>query len=1824
MNCVVKKDFGKVLAKSSRSKKKTVSESIDTLSDNFIVDSSKFAQSIEDISYDDKKEFIITYNKILKDRVNSFITNKPLEELNNPFILGDNVYDFGERDLLNEYFVPYDDRTVDGLSNLSINEGIKESRDQFILDVYNASVQKNIDRTTSVGTPVDIEDAEVISDADLSEKVADNNDDEIINYISELNIKSREGRKNGILDATSFTHIYFDKAQELYAEKFVPFVKLTIGEKIFRRLYPVKGFADVKDMPQDANDVVKLLLSDIGERNGFPADSIDYHKMKNQLAFNLGKEVNIIFAQRKNIGNFNKEELSLYFDYVFVREIETSLTNDASFFIVDIDAGKRIDEATDDEVSFRNVNFRFNNDIINKRTNHDSAKKGDTNAAFIRSLIESTRSLVNFDSISDDKALRLTNLTEHDYEVGKEHDKETVKEFIKRVKDLGNISFIYDDESISISYNQFNALTVDEDFQLHKQNVNQITSFLKRKSETDDVAASIYYSFYNPSDIVIYDPDIQDKAKFKSLSSTVDIIKSYSNNESNELSEILSAFTAGIRSREGRNQVLNTGVTNTSNTADARALAQVTLTQSFAVSTDKNKANVFDSIKQELKGKVKFVRKVEENAIFMVITMKDGNHNKFYEIELKQNEQPDIDTNSLLVYPSRKDNGIFKSMDNSGFAIKDSVGKEILLELGFPQEYIAKIISTINKGIRMEQGQYKPDFTNFVVNYAMMIALNDDTLNISDRIMQDLMLNPVPSKNIVRKRTELKYDIYDYLWKFENAILEYEERNSGVDGDSQFSEGNVRVTKVTTAQNSNINRNIQEVIDTKNIDTFKGINANGEVETNALIDENSKKKILYTAYKGGVYNISQNNNVGNKHLEEGEKLKQVVEMLFLNSVVDTYDNAREANIQSTASEANLIAVDRVFNGRTYDFIPINLKGKNITLDEQPLKAELIKARRINVNAIQDKVLRQYGKYFTIEYTEKGTTDVTKLSPKTKSIIDKFQVIKPEMNTIEVLKVIESISDKIDELSTNGGNINKLYHLDALLRELSLSGKINLEIMNLIDGIIQGSFYDVVGTFKGNSIIGINKQLLYDIDIWNDNMYESPIVYNEEDRMYANEYVNKIMKYHIAYINRATIKSPFTKKSLSKFKLYLEKVGLKDSSNVSIALAHEIVYKAYHYQQMILSVQKDPFMYGDDYKFMAGETVDIQQMTEDKGVDANKINKAYLVSMQNKTKAQGVKFKRVKPNSTGGTGFIVGHGYMPEYEKTFAFDSYESFVSMLGSSTDSLNPTHDGASFILPFALFMRNKSFTGDKYGVKITGSSHKDINMAFDPELGEKYTDKKSTQNIFNYENMSDASYNIVKRLRESVPFSADGKPANVLVPVMIQEIIDNRITFSVDKTQEKVTVGFRNIQELIDYLGDTLNPNILNDTYNVMSDDANLHIEGKYPGVISFADTLKTGARVINPSENLFDNTNNKLFPMDMPVHSMRIILELHKTVDEQHLAALGTQALSASFSGIGSKDNGVEIFKSLGSLYDTSKIELNIDLNFIINKVLYNIDEYTNVESEKNLIEAIYKMSNFMSVDGDTYKTLLSYFNDNRYSDAVRFVLKAYAVDTLRNDLTKKSDSSTLKELLDSNGDLNGHLNSIFQSTLRTNLSKNPLSIKADNLNQAALQKEGFVNVYNDNGKTVMKNVYSENNEVALFSKNEDTGEVTRNITSENLSFDVTKAQQNAEIVFVEDEEEYKRLFSDTNIHIYEGDSAIEMEQVKTTLDPGTKLLVKNIDLAVYSQFAIANDPDNISIINSNKKDFNLDDIIILNSDKDLDNKVDMFIENEILKGNIVNAC
>lgn len=1754
---------------------------------------------------------------------------------------GKTIYLGGEKfiipELLKDYITLTSTNSDNAYEQLESNGNYSKGRDNLLLTSINKALQDRANNKSVVVKRIettidqsDIQDGTSIASDNERDSDKENVEEITTGYGDEVDallLESKKRKKSSFLDKGAFNQIYFKDNESLHNDAFSPYIKRMFVSNIFRTNV-ING--RVYDMAENAENTLSNILLNIKKKYQekgmqFPDMSgvSDRATLVSLLKPILLKNIRGVFNKRKDLVNFTSQEKEFYYDFALVMELESVVENETNFIQIDKESSKRYYGKREKVVDNNKIVYSFTDEVINMRKSYDDSKNGDKNSSFIKALIESTKKYTNIYDLSESEIFKILTIDE-DHIRDERRDNETIHETIER--QLGT-KFILIPEDSFISYDKYKALLVSPEFMANSRTEVDMINFLKNNENTE--AISLYNMFFSPDVTYVYNPLTDMVESQSSIKTNVNKLAFKFDSQNNiftgksidiKLEKVLAAFTMSLRSMSPREMLGANGSLSKAGDINIRSRTYKELMQGVTKSLDIN--TKVNTLSNNIEGKVTLSKGIlingkqdekHRSVLFLNVKVDDNlthripinteftEDNKYVNLDNnKKSVEPDPNTNSSVISVNRNiddPTNVFQTDSR----LKTTVGIKILESLGFPKEltgYIVNAIDTKADDMSSVNERYRHDFTNFVANYAMMIALNDSSNNINEGFLEELHLLDKSSQGLKQpnsikkinnsgreKLSTLRYDPYTYLWAYKSAIVDAEIEKKGV-GNNNFSIGaGKRVSATAPSNNHNL-----ELIKATYADAVD--NGDGRYKNNDFI--NGKLIIKASPFKTGMYNPVTTEKDGQKNMTYGNKLKQIVETNFLGAVSDSYESDMQvANVQSTASESSLITEYNISkqrrNGKKYKFIPLVFDDVNnsVSLNERDLQKELIDKNKGYYTDIINTVQQQYNKVFN------GFSDTDNInSVEVKDIITKFQLIDSSLTKIEVFDLLRLFNS---ELSNIKNNTFYMHELDLLLKKYNFKN----DFLDLIKGINNGIFYD-------SSTSRINKQLLYDIDLWFNQMSESDR-HADYDVDYQGSYTTPtkyltfVTNEHIKFINKAKNKTRLSRKAVLSFKKILKNESV--DINIDKSTIKDIIYRAYHYQEMMIKVDTDSILYGDIYNYISPKTsVDITSLKE--GKEFKNVNWFMQTKLRNDNAAYTTMYKRVKPLTlTGGDSLLLGDRYLSDIEHGFIFNDPETVVKSLGFLKDTKQETFDGVSFIFPFAAYMRDRSSAGEKYGYNVTGAVTKDITVDRDPITGSVELDKKATHNMFNYETMDNNQQDFVKRFNEAVSFSTNGEAVEVLVPGIIDS--GNKVFINPNEVYRK---SFKNIEELFEYLGGRRNENLFNNAANIMLLEENSHIKGKYASTIGFPSSRKTGSGIINPSDNLFDSSK-PLFSQEIKTEGIRIILDLTEKSDENHTIALGSQSNSALYSGTGTNEQADEVFKALSSIQELDAIKFNDDILALMFSMVAKGPTRTVSKADLNIINEISKKVVFSK---DVFADLIKLAEDTSNKFGIKAILHKYYVNLMNKDLTKKSDDTALKEMLEKGGDINGQLNGLFRSILNT-YESSALSVKVDGANLAASQLQGIQNLYGTDGKS--KRLFMLQNSTLEYS--------SADMSSKNI-----EAFDKADIIYVDDIDSLKNLGINKDDYFilnseddFKSINAIRKHKYKNSLAQGNaKAIITDIKYAKYADFAIMNNSENISIIKDNKDGVYKNNITILdNGNKDdvkLNNMIDVLTDTGVL--------
>ena len=1762
-----------------------------------------------------------------KETINKFV-DEYAEAVTDNIIAYENIEDGIEHKVVTldgvEYKIPlefYDYLPLEDSDIPSIIDNIRQyppfikGAKKLLIDVVNNNLTNKINYKVNeapeiVHTPVS-QEVSTDDNSDINDSII-KEDEPSIEYLKDLHTSARHKSKQGIVSDEDFSVIYFADNTDMHVNKFKPHVANIFSEAIFR--LSSDSLQDAVSTPNAA--IASVLMNIIKEEGLQPAEKITRYSLQKTIIEGLYPKIVKLFSE-KELSEFNSADRNLYFNYLIAKELHSIIANDVSFISVTSKVDEKLDKTGTKVIKRRMFNYEFNKSLENARTNYDDAKNGSKNSKFIRAQIESFKRVIPISEryITEEHLLSIIGVSEEDIRMYKRGDESTYD----TVKRLVGADYIIDPDEKFLGYNHYQAICTKPEYVAIRDNRDAVMSYLKTSDQIE--AVSLYLAMYSDSKTVYFDPDSVTKnnpSGLKSFNSFKSIVDNNNvrvvndgekyffkgNFKTSNTRKVFTAIETSMRSMDTRSMVAKDGSVWKVGNLDIKRMTDTTLMQQ--VETELENGDV--SLSERLKGKV-FVslgleserenvtkEKTEtqrqyENNIFINIDTEEGvvsiplmtnfNNSGFHK------EQPSPDGTNSVVAVARTiqtPDEIFKGVENNNPVIKEKQGKAVLKALGFPEEMLSTVVKALNSYATAKSVNVvnKHDFTNFVANYAMMIALNDDSVVINNNLLDRLgILDKGSDKpNSIRqlsnptgKISSLRYDIYTYLQPYTLSLYKNAEERKGIKSGTVNMGGSKKVTVTSPSNNHNLGKIKKEYV-------------NGRFKENDFIVGNLN--VRETPIKKGVYNPNTNSNDDQKSMGFGRKTKQLVEANFLGAINKSANNkVQVANVQLTANESTLIMNYNIDKGQGYEFIPLNINESNgsFTLNKDKLSKELIDKQQKYYNAIIDTAHQQYNKAF--EVFNDGEINSLEVS----IILDKFSMFYPELNRFEAYDKLQGFYKELKAIEKDSFY---MHNLNKLLGKY----KFNVRFFNMLPEIYNGVYY----TKGKGGIATVNTQLLYDIDLWNDQMAQSNKLFDMgyNDYYTPYDYINYVNTSFLNTINSEENKTHLAGTTIEYFNNI---TGLDvDPTRKNKQKVKDIVYLAYHYQEMMLNVDLGPILFDDVYKFMKNPS------TVKSGDNLRQVNYFFLNKLENDGAAYQAAYKRAKPvTQTGGDNNTI-----PYKLRVFTFEDPERKVNTLGDTQIKSFETYDGLYFRFPFAAYMHDRFSSGKDYGYNPLSNVVKDILVTRDGVTGEVTMDKRAAHNVFGNEVLDFNKENYEKDYNDKVTFRKDGKEVSVVVPAIKQELVTENIdgvdvtkyVVSVDYEGEPTILKAKTINDIFRYLGGNLNPNLYKDTADIMmldinnsSDDAENNIMGKYADGLSFLSSRKMGAAIINPVET-FNNKQAKVYPIEVEASGLRFILDGTEDPMENHTVAIASQMLSAMYSGTETDANATEIFNALGSITELSMVKIDQD-------ILYKL--YDMIAKGRTDMLPI---ANKLSLNDNAFKKLVELSKEDDLKPLVKDLWHAYAVEIMQEDIVKKSQDIDLQAMLEDGGDINGQLNTLFISIINTHMSS-PLNVKLDGMNNLATQMSGIRKVYGEQG--VSKRMF-------MDKSNEDNR--LRSMTS--------KEQQEfnkADIIFVDNAEMLQELGLDAQ----NTKELKSLEDIKThkklnqAIAPNSaKAYVTDVNLAVYADFAATTNKENISTINKQKDEHFLEKITILDAETDINLKVNKLIEALVNNGDIARVC
>ena len=1717
-----------------------------------------------------------------------------------------------------EYYIPGDiyeyvnlkDSDIYNIESDVINiPGFKEGASKLLIDAVNEALSDRVryDVSTAVNEEQNADILEASTDEDNPDNdiSADNSDGEA--YVEELKSQADKKAKNGTLDKINFTSVYFKDNENLYEERFTPYVKSMFNTTIL-------GMNDKshRDMSSDAERTLRSILYNIAIKYKLVDGSEEYtiESLRNIIITDLAERVSNI-VDGKDLTELTNMERVIYFDYITAREFYSVINNEVNFIS---SSTKTVDSIKKDGTYTKKkvVSFEVTKEVDGFRTNYDSVKE-DKNSAFIKSVVESFPRTIPIDknNISEDDLLSIIEWSKEDLNAHQRKE-ETVYATVKRVL---SAQFVIDPSNPHINYRQYKAISSNPEFIAIRHSESGVITYLKNSFDAD--AVSLYNALYNMDEMAIYDPLKIYSEKSTgvsmqySLKSIVDAGRLKVKNISDEeavftntkprvnTKAVLSAINTSLSSADkksiiNKGSIMNVGNTEINSIVANELMQQVEDTVNDGLSSELNSAvtvtlgrpNTSTLIDKKTvndadinDSNIVYVNvKIDEEETISIPLVTSFNNEGL----IKEQPNPNTSYSVVSVFRpneiSNEDKLFVGSKGN--VSINNKLGKKILKKLGFPDEISKTVIQAINsqKNTNKVASINVHDFTNFVANYAVMIALNSD-VQISNNVLNELGILDTSSdkpNSIIQLSentkpiSDLRYDIYSYLWPYRLSIEKKQEKIKGVGKATLSIAPGKQVASITPAGNANLNKIRAEILN------------EGSETRHASNDFVAGRVNVKEAIKKGEYNVATSKVDSQDSLTRGVKTRQLIEGNFLGAIHSTKDKIlQEATVQLIANESSLIPNYNVSKVKGYSFIPIkrnNNDEKAFSLDKAKLDKELIDKQRNNYKDIINTIRRAYSDTFNI-FIDGDINDLA-----VKNILDRYAIVHPEIDVIDAHRTIRAFAMELESIPSN---TFYLHNINKVLKKYSFDSA----FLKLVPNITSGLFFD-------EKTSSINTQLLADADLWLDQMSNVNDTFKatgEKDE-YTVEYKEFYTpKDYIEYTTKKFLENIYKEANVTKLsqeaknkfaELLGQDITYDKSTNKKVK---NIIYTAYHYQEMMLNVDLGNVLFGDIYSFMKNPSVASDVANE-------KVNKFFVSKLQNDGNARQGLYKRAKPvTQTGGDVVTASEGGMSEDIHVAVYEDPEVLVNSLGSTKEGLTETFDGVYFKFSFASYMNDKATGGSKYGYNQLANVVKDIIINRNSITGAVDMDKRASHNMFN-KNVLDFNVNDVERRHnDNLPFNTDGSPKKILVPNVIQEVINGKLIYKADYSKilelEAVTIN-----DIFDYLGGSANPNLYDVTSEIMTLEQN-GIKGKYFDGVSFITSRKMGAEVINPSSS-FSDFSKKIFPSTISVSGQRTILDGTENPTETHRVALPSQILSASFAAFGTESEGKEIFQALGSLYE-------LDFHVLNDKLLLTL--FADIsKGKKGFMPLVEKLES----RDDTFAILVDLAKDPNYRTLVKDLFHSYVVGIMQDNVAKKSQDESLKAMLENKGDINGQLNSLFISIINTHIGDS-LKIESDGMNNLASQGENIRKLY---GEGVSKRYFMLENS-------------SMDYTNANLNSKDLKAFNTSEIIFTDENNTLEAFGIPSEPYVVLN----TIEEIRNHKDknnndsfPGkAKAIITDVALAKYADIIISDDSNKIGIIKESRNELFLKEIPIL-SVYNVDKKITAMTNVMVANGSIVEVC
>ena len=1498
----------------------------------------------------------------------------------------------------------------------------------------------------------------VVSDNDLSERIDNSYNDDITDKIK----KESDGKKVrddfGVIDEEVFIKVFFKNASDIYQNEFDPYVKNVFRKIMFNdTIHYSLDKTIFNDLKEDMNENILFTLNSINIKYQF---DLDFNPISNETESKYVKRISLLVKEKMyeyfikkngspidtNISFLSPEDRVIYYDLIITQNLNSVVNNNLNFIILSKDDNG-------------DIIYKMNNIIKDKRTNSTDAKNGTTqNTEFVKSLISSTKRLVSIDKFTNEELIDLlpSNIFQEYQSSGLDL---TYKDFLVSEKSL---KFIMDENKPFISYNEYNALSIDKGLLMSDGLIEDIGSFMVNKK--DDVSDSLNASFFSDTPIIFYNKftgEIEKQYSLKRLMSEIKYHVEQNDDGTYELagkhdsyvSQIFLAITSDINSREERKKL--DSVTGRVKSYLNKDIEYDTLEKLNLSITENN--NILD---RSLIGKVSIEEEVLDDGTGtkskrIILKIKYGtNADEYIKIPLKSRLKDNpitkdyINTNALIV---EVDRSVFNDnfTDETIPALNIDTISKILETLNFPKDLSGSLVNYLGVGIDANSNVTSiSDATNFITNLATIVYLNDD--GESNPLFKEYLgidTEIVKTTDESKRYTDLDFDPYTILWKARTNITESEAKKYGVYGDVQIpTVDSGRTNSISSRTNDNPAKLINDLRSNDGFISFKN---------NAIVQ--GEFEFESKAFITGIEDYVNNRTIPLKQMSLFDRYKSQNETYFLSNV--TADKPL-IPVRIFANDRTLPVMYMMSVNKNSNYKPIPLNDKGF-LDETVLRNKLKDVKRKSLNDAQKLVLTKYAEIFT---------------PENEDLIKKIIDLDPSRIAPEIGNELNVFASSLKTLMLEDTN-NKIRGLDALLKTHSFG----VDLLNIIEELNPGLYYN-----PKNGLM--NEGFILELDLWNDEITST--YYNAEDVISLDSFIDDLFNKRKVALGKENY-TKLAPKALKKLNEY-RKRDFPNEYELSESSGFNMLTTAEHYNYLIFDELINPIRIGDLFSFQKGTDLLNNAREEFNGKKGNAFIRAYF---NERAEAYAARSKRDSVSSSMGLKLALTEDpsvpVMRSTEIDFSFIEDEVLMSTLGSQELSKETTNDGLQFITRVGMIMRALSLSSNfRYDIK--NGTIKDLNYTVDLKNRISSLDKKATHTMLATNQMSDAQYDIQRRLFENVLLSDDGSSVEVLVPDVLLHYDG-----SIELLSSARYKSFKTAQDIIDALGSTLNPNIDEDFVKILLLEENFSIRNKYPATISFSHTKKIGSPILNNPKNL-DSRNGKIYYTQRDMKDNITILDLNKDVNEKHEVTMSMQQMYASLTGVVNKAEGIALFKAISSLYSVGYYKKINDLQNTLNNVIENPETYlsgNNLKNKNKLVRVFYDISQDISLEIEKGTNPLEAITnlEKRYNalnngklEAFIIVLKATIIDNLKETITTQSNSDAIQEALNNGANVDGVMNALYQSHVRT-LNAQSLNLKINGIENVATVQH-WIKVYDDgNGNAVTKsNLFKLNETVELKTK------------------------------------------------------------------------------------------------------------------------------------------